>query len=69
MSSWHHWPYSWDNQDQEPGEQYWLIEGETYRRRPQEISDAVPMAEVAGGRSFQNTDHFLWKFGNTPPKN
>ena len=34
-----------------------------------EISDAVPMAEVAGGRSFQNTDHFLWKFGNTPPNN
>ncbi|XP_050275024.1 probable aldo-keto reductase 1 isoform X8 [Quercus robur] len=34
-----------------------------------EISDAVPMEEVAGSRSFQNTDHFLWKFGNTPPKN
>nr|POF26685.1 putative aldo-keto reductase 1 [Quercus suber] len=34
-----------------------------------EISDAVPMEEVAGGRSFQNRDHFLWKFGNTPPKN
>ena len=34
-----------------------------------EISDAVPMQEVAGGRSFQNTDHFLWKFGNTHPKN
>nr|POE45602.1 putative aldo-keto reductase 1 [Quercus suber] len=34
-----------------------------------EISDEVPMEEVAGSRSFQNTDHFLWKFGNTPPKN
>ncbi|KAM4119477.1 hypothetical protein ACJW30_03G062600 [Castanea mollissima] len=34
-----------------------------------EISEAVPTEEVAGGRSFQNTDHFLWKFGNTTPKN
>ncbi|KAK7833035.1 putative aldo-keto reductase 1 [Quercus suber] len=30
-----------------------------------EISDAV----VAGGISFQNMDHFHWKFANTPPKN
>ena len=29
------WNVYRDNQDQEPGEQYWLIEGETYRRRPQ----------------------------------
>ncbi|XP_062143877.1 probable aldo-keto reductase 1 [Alnus glutinosa] len=34
-----------------------------------EISDAVPIEEVAGSRSFQNTDHFQWKFANTPPKN
>ncbi|KAM3705118.1 hypothetical protein ACB098_03G055500 [Castanea mollissima] len=34
-----------------------------------EISEAVPMEELAGGRSFQNTDNFLWKFGNTTPKN
>ena len=37
-----------------------------------EISDAVPIKEVAGGRSYQNKDHFhlskknkdhfLWKF-------
>ncbi|XP_059439357.1 probable aldo-keto reductase 1 isoform X1 [Corylus avellana] len=33
-----------------------------------EISDAVPIEEVAGGRSFQNMDHFQWKFANTPPK-
>jgi len=34
-----------------------------------EISDAVPIEEVAGSRSYQNKDHFLWKFANTPPKN
>jgi len=34
-----------------------------------EIFDAVPIEEVAGGRSYQNADHFLWKFANTPPKN
>ncbi|XP_059440243.1 probable aldo-keto reductase 1 [Corylus avellana] len=33
-----------------------------------EISDAVPIEEVAGGRSFQGRDHFLWKFAYTPPK-
>jgi hypothetical protein len=27
-----------------------------------EISDVVPIEEVAGGRSYQNKDHFLWKF-------
>ncbi|KAE8010047.1 hypothetical protein FH972_006445 [Carpinus fangiana] len=34
-----------------------------------EISDAVPIEEVAGGRGYQNMEHFLWKFANTPPKN
>ncbi|XP_062144089.1 probable aldo-keto reductase 1 [Alnus glutinosa] len=34
-----------------------------------EISDAVPIEEVAGSRSYQNMDHFQWKFANTPPKN
>jgi hypothetical protein len=34
-----------------------------------EISDAVPIEEVAGVRSYQNTDHLLWKVANTPPKN
>lgn len=34
-----------------------------------EISDAVPIEEVAGGRSFINADHLQWKFANTPPKN
>ncbi|XP_050275015.1 probable aldo-keto reductase 1 [Quercus robur] len=34
-----------------------------------EISDAVPIKDVAGGRSYQNMDHFQWKFANTPPKN
>ncbi|GMY20952.1 probable aldo-keto reductase 1 isoform X2, partial [Fagus crenata] len=33
-----------------------------------EISDAVPIEEVAGGRSYQNREHLLWKFANTPPK-
>ncbi|KAK4596383.1 hypothetical protein RGQ29_014424 [Quercus rubra] len=31
-----------------------------------EISDAVPIEDVAGGRSYQNMDHFQWKFANTP---
>ncbi|KAB1209550.1 putative aldo-keto reductase 1 [Morella rubra] len=34
-----------------------------------EISNTVPIEEIAGGRSFQNMDHFLWKFANTPPLN
>ncbi|KAE8010046.1 hypothetical protein FH972_006444 [Carpinus fangiana] len=34
-----------------------------------EISDAVPIEEVAGGRSYQNRDRFVCKFANTPPKN
>ncbi|XP_023904121.1 probable aldo-keto reductase 1 isoform X3 [Quercus suber] len=34
-----------------------------------EITDAVPIEEVAGGRSYQSMDHFLWKFANTPPQN
>ena len=33
-----------------------------------EISDAVPIEEVAGGRSYQNREHLLWKFATTPPK-
>jgi len=33
-----------------------------------EISDAVPIEEIAGSRSFQNMDHLQWKFANTPPK-
>ncbi|KAM3705117.1 hypothetical protein ACJW31_03G056300 [Castanea mollissima] len=35
----------------------------------EEITDAVPMEEVAGGRSHQSMDHFSWKFVNTPPQN
>ncbi|KAL4637476.1 hypothetical protein ACB092_03G080000 [Castanea dentata] len=34
-----------------------------------EITDVVPIEEVAGGRSYQSMDHFLWKFANTPPQN
>ncbi|KAK7833051.1 putative aldo-keto reductase 1 [Quercus suber] len=35
-----------------------------------EISDIVTIEEVVtGGISFQNMDHFHWKFANTPPKN
>ncbi|KAG2696613.1 hypothetical protein I3760_07G065400 [Carya illinoinensis] len=33
-----------------------------------EISNVVPIEEVAGGRSYTNTDHLEWKFANTPPK-
>ncbi|KAK4596361.1 hypothetical protein RGQ29_014408 [Quercus rubra] len=33
-----------------------------------EISDAVPIEEVAGCISMQNTEHFRWQYGNTPPK-
>ncbi|KAG6703115.1 hypothetical protein I3842_07G067700 [Carya illinoinensis] len=40
------------------------LTGETLK----EISDAVPIEEVAGSRSFINTDHLQWKFANTPPK-
>ncbi|XP_041018550.1 probable aldo-keto reductase 1 [Juglans microcarpa x Juglans regia] len=39
------------------------------REALKEISDAVPIEEVAGGRSFINTNHLQWKFANTPPKN
>ncbi|KAF8017970.1 hypothetical protein BT93_H3004 [Corymbia citriodora subsp. variegata] len=31
-----------------------------------EISDAVPIAEVAGGRAYDGVAHGLWKFANTP---
>ncbi|XP_042988630.1 probable aldo-keto reductase 1 [Carya illinoinensis] len=30
--------------------------------------NVVPIEEVAGGRSYTNTDHLEWKFANTPPK-
>ncbi|XP_021891255.1 probable aldo-keto reductase 1 [Carica papaya] len=33
-----------------------------------EISDAVPLHEVAGGRSYASVDRLSWKFANTPPK-
>ncbi|XP_030467021.1 probable aldo-keto reductase 1 isoform X1 [Syzygium oleosum] len=31
-----------------------------------EISDAVPVSEVAGGRSYESMAHASWKFANTP---
>ncbi|KAJ7973471.1 Perakine reductase [Quillaja saponaria] len=33
-----------------------------------ELSDAVPIHEVAGSRSDEGLDNMVWKFGNTPPK-
>lgn len=33
-----------------------------------EISDAVPVDDVAGGRTYRGMDQFCWKFANTPPK-
>ncbi|KAM3705125.1 hypothetical protein ACB098_03G056100 [Castanea mollissima] len=33
-----------------------------------EISEAVPIEEVAGSISIQNMEHFRWQYGNTPPK-
>ncbi|KAK6911398.1 NADP-dependent oxidoreductase domain [Dillenia turbinata] len=33
-----------------------------------EISDVVPIDEVAGSRAYQGMDQFVWKFANTPPK-
>ncbi|PRQ41860.1 putative perakine reductase [Rosa chinensis] len=33
-----------------------------------EISDAVPLDQVAGDKSFESTSHVQWKFANTPPK-
>ena len=33
-----------------------------------EISDAVPVDEVAGPRSYQSMYLNTWKFANTPPK-
>ena len=35
---------------------------------PREISKAVPIGEVAGGRDYNRLDHFSWKYANTPPK-
>lgn len=33
-----------------------------------EISDAVPIEEVAGSRDPEGFDKASWKFANTPPK-
>lgn len=33
-----------------------------------EISDAVPISEVAGTRNTDNFQEISWKFANTPPK-
>ncbi|OWM82021.1 probable aldo-keto reductase 1 [Punica granatum] len=33
-----------------------------------EISDAVPLSEVAGGRSYESMANATWKYANTPPK-
>ncbi|KAG4946658.1 hypothetical protein JHK82_042752 [Glycine max] len=35
---------------------------------PREISEAVPITDVAGGRYYNGLDHFSWKYANTPPK-
>ena len=29
-----------------------------------EISDAVPVEEIVGSRTFENTDRLTWKFAN-----
>ncbi|XP_020212683.1 probable aldo-keto reductase 1 isoform X3 [Cajanus cajan] len=33
-----------------------------------EISEAVPIDDVAGGRYYNGLEHISWKFANTPPK-
>lgn len=33
-----------------------------------EISDAAPIEEIAGSRTFEAMAHLSWKFANTPPK-
>jgi len=33
-----------------------------------EISEAVPIGDVAGTRHYNEMDHFSWKFANTPSK-
>ncbi|KAL2345803.1 hypothetical protein Fmac_007088 [Flemingia macrophylla] len=33
-----------------------------------EISEAVPIDDVAGGRHYDRMDHISWKSANTPPK-
>ncbi|KHN17372.1 Putative aldo-keto reductase 1 [Glycine soja] len=35
---------------------------------PREISEAVPIGDVASGRYYYGLDHFSWKYANTPPK-
>ncbi|XP_054795915.1 probable aldo-keto reductase 1 [Prosopis cineraria] len=34
----------------------------------QEISECVPIDEVAGNQYFKSWDHFSWRFANTPSK-
>ena len=31
-----------------------------------EISDAVPLEEVAGGRTYSHIRHVVWEFADTP---
>lgn len=33
-----------------------------------EISDAVPVEEIAGVREFDSFSQYVWKFATTPPK-
>lgn len=33
-----------------------------------EISDAVPVEEIAGEREYDSISQYLWKFATTPPK-
>ena len=34
-----------------------------------EISDAVPITEIAGDRTYTNMSSATWRFANTPPRN
>jgi len=33
-----------------------------------EISDAVPVEEIAGEREYDIISQYIWKFATTPPK-
>lgn len=33
-----------------------------------EITDAVPLNEVAGGKTYENASHLSWNFANPPVK-
>ncbi|KAG5073260.1 hypothetical protein JHK86_008471 [Glycine max] len=33
-----------------------------------EISEAVPIGDVAGGIHYYGLEHITWKYANTPPK-